>query len=316
MNEFPTSNRLEDSDSSIGKETTPLLSESSILRNNRPSTFGRSSTQSAASFRHVSNRIIRSLSSSQREHALRDMGVGPAAFFIKDAVLGHQDAPWYGWYDPYENPDREIRNFLSLFCGRLIAYNFMNWLMLAANWILFALSFIEPPQWCRDSDLDIAQNNVDDNLREFGDCKIILNARGTAADGTPDVDYYPNSRAMWLSARQSQHVELACVAVIATFGLLELGRDGFEFHLFFYPGLKRWLHILRTALLVSIVIGLVVENVIFSPYFRMLLLATHLRNFQSELFSLIKMVCCSRYLYHPTNLYRFECMLSHLRVPC
>lgn len=283
----------------IGRETTPLLSESIILPRStstqpnddvvdRQTTS--STRSSSASFRYVSNRIIRSLSSSQRENALRNMGVGPAAFLIKDAVLGYQDAPWYGWYDPYKDPQREVRNFLSVLCGRLVAYKITNRLLIAANWVLFVLSFMEPPQWCRDSDLDIAQYNKNDSLREFGDCRIILNAKGTAADGTLDVELYPNFGAMWLSAKQSQAIDLVCVAIIATFGLFELGKDGFELHLYFYPGLKRWLHVSRITLLILLGVGLAAQNVAFSPFFRMLLLATHLRDFQSQVLSLIKMV--------------------------
>jgi hypothetical protein len=296
MGGINSDNQLEDRDSLIGKDTTPLLSEGNLLDGNPASRTvsadckRTSSASSTDSFRQVSSRIIRSLSSTQREHALRDLGVGPAAFLIKDAVLGYQDAPWYGWYDPYENPHRELRNLVSVVSGRLVANNYMNWLLIVANWVLFGLSFIEPPHWCRDSDLDIVQNRTDDSLQEFGDCKVILNARGTAADGTPDVDLYPNSRAMILSVTQSQNIELVCIGIIAAFALLELGRDGFEFHLFFYPGLKRWLHFLRCVLIALLVVGIVVKNVAFGPCFRMLLLATHLRRFQSELFALVKMV--------------------------
>jgi hypothetical protein len=282
-----------DCDSSfIGRETIPLMSESSILGNKlqEGGADRQMSCSTTASFRYVSDRIIRSLSSSQRERALQESGVGPAAFLIKNAVVGHQDAPWYGWYDPYTDPQKEARNFLSVFCGRLVAYKFMNRVLITANWVLFILSFLEPPQWCRDSDLDITHNNSDDSLREFGDCKIVLNARGTSVDGTADVALYPNFGSMWLSAKQSQAIELVCVGIIATFGLFEFGRDGLELHLYFFPGIKRWLRVLRITLLMLLIVGLAAENVAFSPFFRMLLLATHLRDFQSQVFSLVKMV--------------------------
>ncbi len=116
----------------------------SLLQNNNVD-----QSSSLASFCNVLNRLFWSLLSSQRVHTLRDMGVGPAALFlIKDAVLlGRQDAPGYGWYDLYKNPQQEVRNLLSLFwCGRLVAYTFMNWLLISANWVLFALSVMEPPQ--------------------------------------------------------------------------------------------------------------------------------------------------------------------------
>jgi Ion transport protein len=218
------------------------------------------------------------------------MGVGPAAFFIKDAVIGKLDAPYEGWYDPYHDPSREGRNFLSLLCGRIVAYRITNRILLAANWILFCLSFIEPPQWCRDSPLLIAQNNTSDSLSEYGDCKVILGAVGTAVDGTEGVELYPNSNAMWLSAIQSQHVEIACLGIIATFVACQFGRDGFSLRLFFYPGTKRLLHVLRIVIILCLCAGLMVGNTAFNPICRMILLGSFLRNFQTELYSVVIML--------------------------
>lgn len=287
--------------STIHSESTPFLSDGSAIvpppsrSYSRRSSAGskikhRDSTESTNSLRKMSSRLIKSLSSSQREYALEKMGVGPAAFFIKDAVVGKLDAPYEGWYDPYENPDREGRNFLSLLCGRLVAYQITNRILLAANWILFVLSFIEPPQWCRDSDLIIAENNLSDSLREYGDCRLILGAMGKAVDGTENVELYPNSNAMWLSVVQSQRVELLCLGVVVTFMAFEFGRDGLNPKLFFYPGVKRWLHVVRIAMFVGLFAGLAFGNTSLNPLCRMILLASHLRNFQTELLSIVVML--------------------------
>ena len=62
------------------KESTPLITED-LLDSERSNN---------SSLRH----FIESFSSSERQHALQVLGVGPAASLIKDAVLGFQDAPY------------------------------------------------------------------------------------------------------------------------------------------------------------------------------------------------------------------------------
>ncbi|KAL3917258.1 MAG: hypothetical protein SGARI_007759, partial [Bacillariaceae sp.] len=220
------------------------------------------------------------------------LGVGPAAFLIKDAVVGQQDAPYEGWYDPYNTfAENEFRNVIAVMCGRLLAMRWVKRLLCYfPNWILFGLSFIEPPQWCRDSDLEIADNNLDDSLRNFGDCNVILGAWGETADGEEVDQLYPNSSSMWVSVTQSMQIELACIGIVTFWMLLELGRDGMDSRLFFYPGAKRHLHSSRCVLLVSLLTGIVLENTTFNPFFRMLLLTSHLRNFQRELLLVFKMI--------------------------
>ncbi len=137
----------------------------------------------------------------------------------QDAVVGHQDAPYEGYYDPYRNEHNKLRNIISVICGRLVVQ--LRGAVVFANWILFVLSFIEPPFWCRDaSDLQIALDRDDSSFfgdsnnrnNEYGDCRVILSAHGTTADNETNQQYYPNSNAMWLTISQSQHIELACLA--------------------------------------------------------------------------------------------------------
>jgi hypothetical protein len=298
-------------DDRVSQESTPLLYESAVFSpSKRPSAENGSSfssrinnsVRSAASdsLRKASSRLLQSMSTTQREHAMT-LGLGPAAFLIKDAVIGQQDAPYEGWYDPYTTFGQEydeLRNLISVVCGRMIAMTWVKSLLCyAPNWILFTLSFIEPPQWCRDSDLTIATNNPSDSLREYGDCNIILNSWGLTADGLKTDQLYPNSSSMWISVTQSKQIELLCVGVVAFWMLLELGRDGMDSRLFFYKGPKRVLHFIRCCCLVALLAGSLAENTTFNPFFRMLLLASHLRTFQVELLSVARMVgynavCC------------------------
>ena len=65
---------------------------------------GEAVRQSRFLHRHVSSfrRVLESFSKSEREEALRIEGVGPAAFLIRDAVLGEVENPAEGPYGDAE----------------------------------------------------------------------------------------------------------------------------------------------------------------------------------------------------------------------
>ena len=272
----------------IDSESTPLLSEGSV--GSTIDLENESSNSNGPFTRYSIRRLFSSVSHTERQRALKLLGVGPAASLIKDAVLGYQDAPYEGTYDPYANPEAFLRNALSIFCGRLVAYNWAKSLLLDANWVLFILSFFEPPHWCRDSDLDIVQPYLNVSGNEYGDCEIILDARGTTADGEENQAYYPNWNVMWLSISQSMHVELICILMISFYLILKLGDDGFDLYLFFYPGYKRWAHSSQITTLVCLLLGIVTGNTTLNPFFRMIILGSFLRNFQTEFWTMTKMV--------------------------
>jgi hypothetical protein len=210
----------------VAEESSPLL-----RRDSNGSAVGPEDGLAAyktSSMRDFSDMMMKSFSSIERQQA-QALGVGPAAFFIRDAVLGYQDAAYDGFYDPYSTVGTDdthtiLRNTISFVCNRLIGHSWVKRLLYGANWVLFILSFIEPPQWCRDSDLQIAKNNLNDSLSEYGDCMVILNAKGTAADGEENQDYYPNADAMWLTISQSKYVELICIFIILLFLILKMVR--------------------------------------------------------------------------------------------
>ena len=155
--------------------------------------------------------------------------------------------------------------------------------------MLFILSFLEPPHWCRDSNLQIVEENLKD-LDNYGDCEIILDARGTTIDGQKNQQYYPNWNMMYLTVSQSKSIEMMCIFVIFFYLLLKLGDDGFKLRLFLYPGYKRWVHSSQITILLCLVIGHVFERTTLHPFFRMMMLGSFLRNFQKELLTMMKMV--------------------------
>ncbi|KAL7534858.1 LOW QUALITY PROTEIN: hypothetical protein ACHAXR_006128 [Thalassiosira sp. AJA248-18] len=262
----------------------------------------------------------------ERHRALKERGVGQAAHLIKDAVFGHQDAPYEGkygslrmlhslpaiivypqhffdlyepagYYDPYKNEQSVLRNKTSVLCGRLVVH--LKGAVLFSCWLLFLLSFFEPPHWCRNaSDLQIVVDKEADDptynnssaVREYGDCKLLFDAYGTTADEEEDQPYYPNSSSMWLTIYQSKLVELACALFISLYMALEFGDDGFEARLFFYPGYKRWTRTVQSIVLVFIITSTVFDVTIYNPFLRMSILGTFLRTFQRELWTFLKMI--------------------------
>ena len=177
----------------------------------------------------LSDRLLRSLSSTQRERALKELGVGPAVFLIREAVRGEKGSPYEAWYDPYANPEQPFRNLVALMCGRLVASIWLSRVFFASLWLLVVLSFIEPPHWCRDSTLDIVQGeNYDDS--QYGSCWTILHATGTSVDGEPDVEYYPNYNMMILTVDQSRTIELICLCIVAACTIIQVRKDHFILH--------------------------------------------------------------------------------------
>ena len=102
----------------------------------------------------------------------------------------------------YDNERRTVRNQISVVCGRLVVK--LRGLAVFVCWVLFMLTFFEPPTWCRDaSDLQIVTTSRgDDNINEFGDCKILFEAFGVTADMEENKALYPNFDAMLLTISQ------------------------------------------------------------------------------------------------------------------
>lgn len=236
--------------------------------------------------RSISRRLMSQLSSSEREHALKYLGIGPAAHLIRDAVLGERSPE--DWFDPYADPDQPFRNFLSVLCSRLIANRWVNRLLRTMAWVPVILSFIEPPRWCdNETELALVEGT---ELDDFGTCGVILRARGMAVDGTENVQLYPNTSSMFLTRGQSQRVEAFCLGMIVFFMLLEFGKDGLDIRRFFQAGPVGRVRIFRLVLLICL-FGAVCSNItVFSPFFRLLLLGTYLKSFQKELDSFMRMV--------------------------
>ena len=245
--------------------------------------------QSSNSF---SSYWIKHLSPSERVKALEKPGVGPAAFLIRDAVLGEEDLDFHEFYNPYVNPENEWRNFLALLGGRVSSSTWVNRCVNVVLWMQCLLTFFEPPHWCRNSAVEIVQEYADQNPNDDGyrTCQIILNAKGTAADGSEDVDLYPNARTMYLTAFQSRCIEWICLIIVAVFTLLRFAQAGFDLHRFFFLGGQRINHMIQFFAILLLSIGLILRLSVLNPFLRLALLGSFMRDFQVEFVTLATMV--------------------------
>jgi len=174
--------------------------------------------------------------------------------------------------------------------GRLVVQ--LRWIIVLTCWALFLLGFVEPPSWCREaSHLDIIANQLAvSNKDEYGDCEVLLRATGTAIDGQEDRELYPSTNSMVLTFRESKYVEILGLCVVSFFMLLKLADDGFKLNLFFFPGKKRRLNTFRLTVLACLSFCTVIDAIEPKPILRMLLLASFLRRFQKEFFTVVQMI--------------------------
>ena len=231
----------------------------------------------------------------EHRRTLEERGVGRAAHLIKDAVIGHQDAPYEGFYDPYQYPQRIFRNALSIVCGRLVVR--LRGVVLFSSWLMFFVTFFEPPAWCRDaSHLQIVVD-VEEDIRspgkDYGDCKLLLDAYGTTEDDEENQQLYPSSNTMLLTIYQSKLIEVACVSFIASYIALAFADDGFVPRLFFYPGEKRLIHAVQCLASVCLLRNAISDDytsAVSSPFLRLLILGSFLRKKHRELWTFTKIV--------------------------
>jgi hypothetical protein len=278
------------------KEAVPLLdcasqNKANIFRNVNfdPETknFADSiadSMRSTGSASSSSSGLWGKFSSHERQYALEREGVGSAAFLIRDAILGEG-----GWYNPYTHPQKEWRNFFAISCGRLSGYYWMTWVVQVAAWMIALLTFIEPPYWCRHGDFAMLEDmDYEDN--KFGSCGVLLSAKGPSLDGEESVDYYPSSKSMQISIEESMAVEWLCLSIVTFYLILNFGRDGFEAKRFFINGYSHWTRALQIFLIIFLYYSLLTKYAKYDPFVRLLLLASMMRDFQREVYTLIKMV--------------------------
>jgi hypothetical protein len=252
-----------------------------------------SSSVSSSSFRWNALNYY-TASNSQRERALSNKGVGAAAFLIRDAVLGQVEShdPTRGVYDPYQYPEKQLLNHISIASRQLTSYRPLLHFMRAVTWTLVLLTFIEPPQWCRATN-----DNHDTNA--LSGCPAYFAAEGIPADNSNSnsnstdnttVSYYPNSGSLLVTGTQAINIESVCLAIISLFLLLQLGRDGMSLTRYFRAGHCGVNRMVQFVSLILLAVGLLADYRPHHPVTRLVLLATFLPGCQRDLQVLLKML--------------------------
>lgn len=264
-------------------------SDSGFLPTSTP--HNRERENSSSSFPNILARYT----TSEREKALLKEGVGAAAFLIRDAVLGEVENPAQGVYDPYQHPERQLRNAISIMCRRLTAYRPLFNFLRAVAWTLVLLTFVEPPHWCRETSHEHGLASLalsSSSKSSLVGCPAYFAAKGVPADDSTDipVQYYPNSGSLLVTGTQSNRIEAICLVIITFFLLLRFGRDGLSITRYLRAGTSRVTRIVQLLCLGVLVAGMIIDYKPHHPFSRLFLLATFLPGSQRDMKVLMNML--------------------------
>ena len=229
----------------------------------------------------------------------RERAIGRAAHLIKNAVIGRQDAPYEGHFDPYENRELKVRNAISIMARRIRVR--ARGVVLFASWVMFLLTLFEPPAWCRyASNLHLLKEEgetivSDDgiNSTEYGECKYLLSEYGMTEDGEENQQLYPNTNTMLLTIHQSEVIETICMCLVAIYVVISFAVDGFVPSLFFYPGHKRRMHSIQCLAPLCLFTYAIVDDyasAVISPFLRLLILWSFLEKNHRELSTFMNII--------------------------
>ena len=250
---------------------------------------------------------------SLRNRTAQHPGVYPAAFLLRDAILGSAadmtEAVFEGvdYFDQYSMDNHPVLNYISRLCRWILTFRSINYLEQTAVWVLVLLTAIEPPFWCRD--YEPVEVTV---LEGYGECYSLMSMRGPPAfGGGEDVDYYPSFLSPWLSVHQSLAVECACICVVILLMLTRFGVDGLSLHrhFFFHKDGKgenvadvgninlgaKILRIVRYVAVITLVWGMISWKWLgtsrqFAPLLRIVIIVTSSKPMQRELATVIQLV--------------------------
>jgi hypothetical protein len=183
-----------------------------------------------AAYSHV---VARYAISERRRRRSHQSKIGRAAMLIRDSILGidRVENPTHGAYDPYSAPNETswemTLNAVSMICQKYVTQPWMLRLLHAALTVLIAVTFLEPPHWCRQP---LDKSNIG-----FGNCEYTLSSKGIPAadnrtnsageDETIDF-YYPSTNSMWFTIPEANAIETMCLCVVGAIVWMRIGRDG------------------------------------------------------------------------------------------
>ncbi len=211
-----TSNNNNNNNSLVNEDVNMADETTSLLKGDEPTrkTNGLSWSQSL-------------MSSHSEEHN----DITTAAFLLRDAIILSKATSLFAHTDylvstnPITSSGASMNGCSKV--SRMILTNpFVTSLLSLSVISLVAISFLEPPTWCRDF-----QNTQDPSAE--GGCKAALYMRGTPAFYIDDTEtksqyYYPSVRSDYLNAHQAFVVESVLVALLCLHTFLCIAKDGFS----------------------------------------------------------------------------------------
>ena len=231
------------------------------------------------------------LSQTRRMLALKKEGVGSAAFLIRDALLGFDENPSDGSYDPYTHPEAPFINGVSILCRRFTSSRVVRTFLQFVIGAMVILTYFEPPLWCREYPLTQPDGSV-----VISNCHQVMSRWGPAANNsTLIVEWYPNTGTALLTPEQSYLIEGIGCALIWIFFLACIGQDGLDLHRFFRQGGVRTERIVQAVSLCMLTIGLSLTPITIaphylSPFWRLSLFISYSRPLRREVYTLLQLV--------------------------
>jgi hypothetical protein len=230
------------------------------------------------------------------EAMLRNPNIFQAAALVRDAIMGVQPNSLRTSINALLldiRTDTRHSTF-ALFCYRLMSFRPFSYVCYCCAWMLVVLTFIEPPFWCRNV-------NIDNTDMKHNSCEAVLTSSGipasydtnaTAIGSTSSdiAEFYPNSYSMVVSETHSFWIEGFCTGFILFFVMvatccqyLDWADTKIE---------QIWTKTLATQLicLVSIIVSLCFGYTKYNSIFRIVLLATVCNGAQRDIQVLLKIL--------------------------
>lgn len=239
------------------------------------------------------------LSQTQRAQALERTGVGEAAFLIRDALMGLDENPSKGAYDPYKHPNASITNTISIMCRRFCSSRIMRRLLQVLIYGMLLVTYFEPPNWCRNFPL-----TAPNGKSYIADCKEVMSTWGPAANNsTLHVQWYPNTSTTLLTTQEALIIQTITVIFVWFFLFACYGQDGLSFERYFRPGGVRTERIVQVFSVSMLTLGLIMEAVpsydfpqLFAPFWRLSLMISFDREARKEIYTLFQLVSFERHI--------------------
>ncbi len=250
-------------------------------------------------------------------HTKEHNHITSAAFLLRDAIILSRESSLIAHNDYLVsmNPitgEGSSDNGCSKFCRRILTQPIVSNLLSLCIIGLVAISFIEPPTWCRDF-----KPYGDDASSSLHGCEAALTMQGKPAfyvDDTEDTMqyFYPSVRSDILNVNQAFTLETMFLSFIFTHTMLCIIKDGFSIQNYLMLSFRgdkvdhltsrnmkhiRIFRIIRFVSLICLCKGVILESLFstmptrrYAIFFRLLMFISYSEGVQRELMIAIELI--------------------------